>query len=61
MYHYAPEDSIYAVLFKEMVSIKHLNLIKIIIGKYQKITITCFGVKLKGPFFGAEMFILAKH
>jgi hypothetical protein len=35
------EDSVYAALLKEMVSINHLNLIKIVRSVFQKIAVLC--------------------
>lgn len=39
MYHHFPEDTRYAVLFREMVSINYYNLIKIVFYVIKKIMV----------------------
>jgi hypothetical protein len=48
--HYFPEDTTYAVLFREIVSINYQN-IRIIEALFEKVAILCVGVSLKGPYF----------
>jgi hypothetical protein len=47
-YHYFPEDTTPAVLFKDMVSITYQRLIKIVRDFFEKIV---FGVHSKGSYF----------
>jgi hypothetical protein len=50
-YHYFSDDTTYAVLFGDIITITYWNLIKNVGGIFEKIAIFCFGTHLKGPYF----------
>jgi hypothetical protein len=46
--HYFPEDTTYAVLFREISSINWQILVKLVRAVFEKETILCFDTRLKG-------------
>jgi hypothetical protein len=54
MYRYFCEDKSYALLQREVLSVKLYNFIKIVTDSFKKIVVIYPGAHVKGPFFELE-------
>jgi hypothetical protein len=57
-YHYIPEDTTDAVLFREMFSRNYWKLMNIVQAMFKEITVSFL---VKGPYFWARIFIFTKQ